>query len=172
MAVLRHWPRRAPVPHERGDHVAARMQLGRQIHRLVAPVRHVRPLRAGGHLCAIHEQSIAVVRGYVHDESRWHRPQLEGLSRVEDGEAVAGHAWWGDPAGRRGAVEDRRRLRARRRRRENADDSETARPDAVPRTSCRAAPKDSAFALRHKSPISGRTPVQLPLVLLIVEVPF
>src|SRR5678816_4219392 len=32
--------------------------------------------------------------------------------------------------------------------------------------------EDSAFVLRHKSPISRRTPLQLPLVLLIVEVPF
>src|SRR5688572_519559 len=83
VAVLRHRPRGAPVPDQRGDDVASRAKVRRDVEGLVTPVLDVGALRSGRDLLAVDVQSIPVVRADVDDEARRYRGQLEGSPRME-----------------------------------------------------------------------------------------
>lgn len=98
IAVLRDRSRGAPVPHQRGDDVAARTELRREIDRLVAPVHDVGALRTGRHFLAVDVQPVAIVRRHVDDEPFGARREVERAARVEDHGRVAGHRGRRDPA--------------------------------------------------------------------------
>ena len=118
--VLRHGAHAcAPVPHERGDHVAASSEPRREIDGLVPPVVHVGALRPGRHLLAVDVEAVSVVGRDVHEESRGPVSELERATCVEHDERVRRHAGRCDPACRWCAGEDARgagRLRSRARR--------------------------------------------------------
>ena len=105
-AELRRGPLLAPVPNERREHVLPRLEVGRQIHRLVPPVHEVRALRPRRHLLAVHEQPVAVVGRDVDGEMLGPRRQVERPAEVKDAVRIAGRVGRCDPARRDRPPED------------------------------------------------------------------
>ena len=87
----------AEVPHHRGKHVLAGLQVGRRVHRFVPPVEQVAARRSPGYPASVHEQLIAVVAADVDHEPLRLGRQLEGPAEMVHTVLRGRSARHGDP---------------------------------------------------------------------------
>jgi hypothetical protein len=97
----------APIPDERGDHVAAGAQPRREIDRSRSASGRRRSAAVRRHLLAVDVEAVAVVGGDVHEESRGPVGELDTRRRVKHDERVRWNTGRCDPGGR-GAPEKTR----------------------------------------------------------------
>ncbi len=87
----------AEVPHHRGKHVSAGLEVGRRVHRFVSPVEQVAARRPPSYPTPVHEQLIAVVAADMDHEALRLGRQFEGPAEMVDTVISGRSARHGDP---------------------------------------------------------------------------